>query len=99
VDISYGWTLSSEWPRLAMVRALNQQWVYADPVVYDRPRIKARTLFLSGAEDGPSFRTQAQQVVAAIPGARLNLIEKAGHCPHLEAPEKFFPPLLEFLSN
>jgi pimeloyl-ACP methyl ester carboxylesterase len=99
VNIAYGWTLSSEWPRFAMVRALNQQWVYADPVVYDRPHIKAKTLFLSGAEDGPSFRALAKQVVDAIPGATLNLIDNVGHCPHLEAPEKFFPPLLEFLRN
>jgi pimeloyl-ACP methyl ester carboxylesterase len=99
VDVAYGWTLSSEWPRLAMVRALNQQWVYADPVVYDRPHIKAKTLVLSGAEDGPNFRALAQQTVTAIPGAKLNLIDNVGHCPHLEAPEKFFPPLLEFLST
>lgn len=99
VDMMYGWTLSSEWPRLARVRALNSQWVYADPVVYDRPHIKSPTLFLSGAEDGRNFRENAKQVVAAIPGAKLQLIDNVGHCPHMEAPDQFFPPLIEFLKT
>lgn len=44
VRIHYGWTRSGEWPRLAMVRALQQQAVYGDPVVDDWSRIRARTL-------------------------------------------------------
>jgi pimeloyl-ACP methyl ester carboxylesterase len=39
VKIHYGWTRSGDWPRLAMVRALQQQAIYADPVVDDWPRI------------------------------------------------------------
>src|SRR3982750_300918 len=31
--IRYAWTLSAEWPRLAMVQALIAQMLYADPVV------------------------------------------------------------------
>ncbi len=99
VNLMYGWTLSSEWPRLARVRALNSQWVYGDPVVYDRPHIKAKTFFLSGAEDGRDFRQNAKFVVGAIPGAKLQLIDDVGHCPHMEAPEKFFPPLIDFLKS
>jgi pimeloyl-ACP methyl ester carboxylesterase len=99
VDMMYGWTLSSEWPRLAQVRALNSQWIYADPVVYDRPHIKSPTLFLSGAEDGRNFRENAKQVVDAIPNAKLQLIDKVGHCPHMEAPNQFFPPFIAFLKT
>jgi pimeloyl-ACP methyl ester carboxylesterase len=99
VDMMYGWTLSSEWPRLARVRALNSQWIYADPVVYDRPHIKSATLFLSGAEDGRNFRENAKAVVDAIPGAKLQLIDNVGHCPHMEAPNLFFPPFIAFLKT
>ncbi|KKO12757.1 alpha/beta fold hydrolase [Pseudohongiella sp.] len=99
ININYGWTLSSEWPRLAKVLALNSQWLYQDPTVYDRPHIEAPTLFLSGAEDGASFREDAQQVVADIPDARLHLIEQAGHMPFFEKPAEFYPALLEFLSE
>ena len=38
VKIHYGWTKSGDWPRMAMVRALQQQAIDADPVVYDWPQ-------------------------------------------------------------
>ncbi|MDX1491123.1 MAG: alpha/beta hydrolase [Pseudohongiellaceae bacterium] len=99
IDINYGWTLSSEWPRLATVRSLNSQWLYQDTIVYDRPHIQAKTLFLSGAEDGRFFRQQAADTVADIPNAELNLIEEAGHIPFFEKPDEFYPPLIEFLAT
>jgi pimeloyl-ACP methyl ester carboxylesterase len=41
----------------------------------------------------------AQRVLDAVPGATLELIERCGHCPQVEYPERFadlivgFPPL------
>ncbi len=35
VKIHYGWTRSGDWPRMAMVRALQMQAIVNDPVVYD----------------------------------------------------------------
>jgi pimeloyl-ACP methyl ester carboxylesterase len=99
VNIQYAWTLSGDWPRLAMVRALNSQMIVQDPVVYDRPHIKAKTLFLSGAEDGPDFRKLAKWIVDTIPHAELHLIDHAGHNPFMEAPDEFFPPLVAFLKS
>ena len=99
VNVMYAWTLSGEWPRLARVRALNSMALYADPVVYDRPHIKAKTLFLSGAEDGPRFRELAQWIVDSIPNAELHLIDNVGHNPFMEAPDLFFPPFVEFLES
>ena len=99
VNIMYAWTLSGDWPRMAKVRALNSQWLYEDPVVYDRPHIKAKTLFLSGAEDGPNFRETAAWIVDAIPNAKLHLIDNTGHNPFMEAPAEFFPPFIEFLKS
>lgn len=40
----HGWTLSGNWPEAAMVRALVQQMVYEDPVVYDWAHIKVKAL-------------------------------------------------------
>jgi len=99
IDINYGWTLSAEWPRLATVRALNSQWLYQDPTVYDRPHIKAKTLFLAGADDGPNFPEQAAQAVADIPNAQFILIDEAGHIPFFEKPAQFYPALLEFIAS
>jgi pimeloyl-ACP methyl ester carboxylesterase len=32
----------------------------------------------------------------AVPGSRLELLEGVGHCPQVEAPERFTELLLEF---
>jgi pimeloyl-ACP methyl ester carboxylesterase len=99
VRIHYGWTKSGDWPRLAMVRALQQQAIYADPVVYDWPRIKARTLVIGGEKDGPNFPAQARRVAETIPNGQLFLIPNIGHNPQFEAPELLYPPLLKFLKG
>ena len=99
IDINYGWTLSSDWPRLATVRALNSQWLYQDPVVYDRPHIQAKTLYLSRAEDGANFREQSAAVVEQIPNATMHMIEEAGHLPFFEKPDEFYPALIEFIKS
>jgi len=95
----YGWTLSGNWPTAAMVRALVQQMVYEDPVVYDWQHIKAKTLEIGGEKDGatPDFPVHAKHVAATIPDCQLVLFPGVGHVPHFEAPEKFFPELLKFL--
>ena len=104
--IRYSWTLSAEWPRLAMVQALISQMLYSDPVVYDWPHIQVPTLAFGGAEDlllGPAAAFQERMHVLAktIPNGngRVHLIPGLGHVPHLEAPEKVLPPLVAFLNG
>ena len=99
VKIHYGWTLSGDWPRMAMVRALQQQAIYADPVVYDWPRIKARTLVIGGEKDGPNYPAQARRVADAVQNGQLVIISGIGHNPQFEAPEQLYPPLLKFLKG
>jgi pimeloyl-ACP methyl ester carboxylesterase len=93
----YGWTLSGNWPQAAMVRALVQQMVYEDPVVYDWAHIKAKTLEIGGDKDGVGFPELAKHVAQTIPDCTLVLLPNIGHVPHFEAPEKFFPELVKFL--
>jgi pimeloyl-ACP methyl ester carboxylesterase len=102
--IRYAWTLGADWPRYAMVQALLGQITYLDPVVDDWAHIKAPTLVLGGAEDslaGPVFKERMKFIADTIPNgnARLYLIAGLGHVPHMEAPEKFYPPLLAFLKE
>jgi pimeloyl-ACP methyl ester carboxylesterase len=97
VRIHYGWTRSGEWPRLAMVRALQQQAIYGDPVVDDWPRIRARTLVIGGERDGANYPEQARNVARLVPNGRVHLIPDVGHNPHFEAPERLFPVVLAFL--
>jgi pimeloyl-ACP methyl ester carboxylesterase len=97
VKIHYGWITSGDWPRMAMVRALQQQAIYADPVVDDWPRIKARTLVIGGEKDGADYPGQAKRVAETVQNGQLYVIPNVGHNPQFEAPELLYPPLLRFL--
>src|SRR5262245_60935727 len=104
--VRYSWTLGAEWPRLAMVQTLLGQVTYLDPVVHDWAHIKAPTLVFGGAEDSlagtaKNFQDRMKFVADTIPGgkARLLLIPGLGHVPHMEAPDKTYPPLLAFLKE
>jgi pimeloyl-ACP methyl ester carboxylesterase len=104
--VRYAWTLSADWPRLAMVQTLTGQNLYLDPVVADWSHIKAPTLVFGGAEDilpgsAALFKERMKFVADIIPNGngRLHLIPNIGHVPHLEAPEKTYPPLSAFLKE
>jgi len=106
VRVRYGWTLSADWPRLAMVQTLISQVLYSDPVVYDWAHIKAKTLVFGGDQDmlagtPAAFQARMKYIADTIPNgnARLLLIPGLGHVPHLEAPEKVYPPLIAFLKE
>ena len=88
--IRSSWTLSSDFPRLAMVQALISQMLYFDPVVYDWAHIHVPTLAFGGAEDlllGPAETFQERMKVLAdtVPNGngRVHLIPGLGHVPHL----------------
>lgn len=104
--IRYSWTLSSDWPRLAMVQALIGQMLYQDPVVYDWAHIQVPTLAFGGAEDvlpgsAAIFQERMAHIAKTVPNGNghLLLIPGLGHVPHLEAPEKVLPPLVDFLKQ
>jgi pimeloyl-ACP methyl ester carboxylesterase len=104
--VRYAWTLSADWPRLAMVQTLIGQMLATDPVVNDWAHIKTPTLVFGGAEDllaGPAavFQERMKFIAQTIPNGngRLHLIPGLGHVPHLEAPDKTYPPLLAFLKE
>jgi pimeloyl-ACP methyl ester carboxylesterase len=102
--VRYAWTLSADWPRLAMIQTLLGQVPYMDPVVDDWAHIKAPTLVFGGAEDmlpgsADVFKERMKFVAQTIPNARLHLIPGLGHVPHMEAPERTYPPLVAFLTE
>ncbi|MBZ5609153.1 MAG: alpha/beta hydrolase [Acidobacteriia bacterium] len=99
VRILYAPTLSADWPRYAMVRAILGQITYLDPVVYDWPKIKVKALVLGGAEDTPDFPERAKHIADSIPGAELVLLPGLGHVPHIQAPDVFNAALLKFMKE
>jgi pimeloyl-ACP methyl ester carboxylesterase len=61
-------------------------------------RLTASTLVVHGDRD-PLPLAGSEQWVRALPRARLVVIPGAGHYPHAELPELFFPPVQEFLEQ
>jgi pimeloyl-ACP methyl ester carboxylesterase len=99
VRILYAPTLSSDWPRLAMVQAIYRQITYLDPVVHDWEHIKAKALVIGGERDGQNFPALAKHIANTIPGAQLKIFPGLGHVPHIQAPELFNRELLAFLGT
>lgn len=97
VRILYAPTLSSEWPQLAMVRAIYSGITYLDPVVYDWAHIKVKAMIIGGAKDGQDFEGHARHVASTIPNCEMVVLPGLGHVPHLQDPEAFYKPLMKFL--
>jgi pimeloyl-ACP methyl ester carboxylesterase len=75
------------------------------PYMHD-PKLKARlhrirvpTLLLWGTADRILSQPYGQAYCAAIPGARLEAIERAGHFPHLEQPDEFARRIFAFVNG
>src|SRR5579884_2984614 len=52
-------------------------------------RITSPILVVWGDKDRLVFHRGAQRILDAVPGARLELMSGVGHCPQVEAPERF----------
>lgn len=63
------------------------------------PTIRVPTLVVVGREDAISPVDEMQAIAAAIPNARFQIIERAGHMAPLERPVEFNRILREFLAG
>jgi pimeloyl-ACP methyl ester carboxylesterase len=59
--------------------------------------IAVPTLLIWGEKDGITSRAHHDEILEAIPGAKLEVIAGAGHLPTVEAPEIVVPLLSEFI--
>jgi pimeloyl-ACP methyl ester carboxylesterase len=62
-------------------------------------RVRVPTLVLWGAADRIVAPDYGRAYAAAIPQARFAAIERAGHFPHLEAPDEFARAVLDFAAE
>ncbi len=62
-------------------------------------RIRIPTLFLWGTADRVLSQAYGRAYCAAIPGARFEMIERAGHFPHIEQPDDFARRVLTFMEG
>jgi pimeloyl-ACP methyl ester carboxylesterase len=67
-------------------------------IIDSLPAIDIPALVIVGADDAP-FRKAADYMAAKIPGARLAVLEGAGHASNLDRPEAFNTAVLDFLSG
>jgi pimeloyl-ACP methyl ester carboxylesterase len=63
---------------------------------FEPERISVPLLLVWGDRDRLVFHRGATRILEAVPGSRLELLEGVGHCPQVEAPERFTELLLEF---
>jgi pimeloyl-ACP methyl ester carboxylesterase len=81
--------------------AARRQWeAMRDFDSWDRlPGLRVPTLVLHGAEDRTISADNARLLVERIPGARLHLLEGAGHVYHSERPEEADAAVLAFIRS
>jgi pimeloyl-ACP methyl ester carboxylesterase len=60
-------------------------------------RLEIPMLVLAGEADMPDFKRAAEEIAAAVPGARSEVLKGAGHLAPLETPDQFWSALREFL--
>ena len=59
-------------------------------------RIKVPTLFIWGASDRLVTPAYGRSYCGMIPGARMTVVERAGHLPHVEQPDAFVATVVSF---
>ena len=65
-----------------------------DPsLIHLLPRVEAPTLVVWGENDRIVPVSAGERIAAAMPNARLEVVEGAGHLPHIENPEQVIPLL------
>lgn len=63
------------------------------------PAIKMPTLLLWGERDALFSREDQDAMIAALPGARLEVYEETGHCPNWERPEAVAADIAAFVQD
>jgi len=115
VDLYAGWLSNSEYPLIAWNSALTYDMIFTQPVLYEFPNIRNKTLLIIGTRDrtalgkplvSPAVRETmgrydilGKKTQALIPGSQLAEIPNVGALPHIEAFDQFNGPLINFLKS
>jgi pimeloyl-ACP methyl ester carboxylesterase len=115
VNLLAGWTLNSDYKKIAWNSALMYDMIFTQPVVYEFQNIKAPTLLIIGTRDRTAlgkplvseevrktmglYENLGKETQRKILGSRLVEIPNIGHMPHIESFDKFIQPLIGFLEN
>lgn len=110
-----GWTLSSDYKKIAWNSALTFDMIFTQPVLYEFNLIQSPTLLIIGTRDRTAlgkplvsdevrktmglYDKLGETTCEKIPVCNLIELENVGHLPHIEAFEKYIKPFLKFLGN
>ncbi|MGI9167767.1 MAG: alpha/beta fold hydrolase [Pyrinomonadaceae bacterium] len=83
--------------QLAALRARTQAGQF--PIEQDLSTIKARTLIIWGAEDGVIPLAAGRKMNSLIKDSKLVIIEKCGHVPQEEMPERVLDEMITFIEH
>ncbi len=115
IEIPAGWTRHPDYPVVAWDAALASVMVFTQPVLYEFPLLRVKTLLIIGQRDrtaiGKAWAPESVQTTMgnypvlgrkaarAIPGAKLVEIVNAGHLPQVEAFPEYIEALSKFLAS
>ncbi|HKI03006.1 MAG TPA: alpha/beta hydrolase [Thermoanaerobaculia bacterium] len=115
VEVQAGWLRGPERRRMAWISALTSDMVLTQPVLYEFPDLRMPVLLIIGQRDRTAigkawappevkpklgnYPELSRRAQAAIPKARLVAIDNAGHLPQVEAFDRYWTALEEFLGG
>ena len=115
VNLSAGWTLNKDYPKVAWNNALTYDMIMTQPVVYEFQHIKVPTLLIIGQRDrsavGKNYASPEHQKLMGnylelgkkthklIKTSQLIELDNIGHLPHIEDFDRFIKPLMNFLNQ
>lgn len=115
VKLLAGWTLNSDYGRIAWNAALTYDMIFTQPVLYEFDKVTMPTLLVIGTRDRTALGKQlvepavretmglyselGKKTQHAIPHSILVEIPNVGHIPHIESFDEFINPVLEFLGS
>ena len=97
IEDAVGWGLEAE-PEV-IVRATDAEWIPRDEALELCSQVRCPALVIQGTGDRIVGPERGPRIAAAIPGARLVLLEGSGHAPHARDPVRFNLELDEFLGG
>ena len=115
VDLLAGWTLNSDYPKIAWNAALTFDMIFTQPVLYEFGNIKPPTLLIIGTRDRTAlgkplvseevgktmglYNQLGKSTRDKIPNAKLVELDNVGHLPHIEQFDRFISPLIQFINK
>ncbi|TLM78341.1 alpha/beta hydrolase [Microbulbifer harenosus] len=99
--------LAADTEKIAFIKAMSQRLGYSALVTQSQlerkdvpaSSIRCPTLVIASADDALRSREEAEELVAAIPGAELQVIDDSGHMIPLEQPRVLAETIVHWLSG